>query len=65
MKESWTKKCVCGNFIPDNYVLCNSCLLKKYGLLTKGKNDEYGNYTYDEEDVVDALRIAEKGDYIK
>ena len=65
MKESWINKCVCGNFIPDDYVLCDSCLLKKYGLLTKGRDDGYGNYAYEEEDVVDALRIAEKGGYVK
>ena len=64
MEESWTKKCVYGNFIPDNYVLCDSCLLNKYGLLSKRRGDDYGEI-YDEEDVVDALRRAEKGGYVK
>lgn len=40
--KAWTKRCKCGNFMPDNdYELCDNCLLKKYELYLLKREDEY------------------------
>lgn len=66
-QEQWNKQCGCGNYIPDEYEVCDSCLLKRYGLLWKGKYDSsnpdcVGNPSYPEELVVKALRKAEQNE---
>lgn len=50
------KKCKCGNFIRDEYDLCDNCLLKKYGLELKGFHLEYYDILFTREDVIEALR---------
>lgn len=62
-RKNWTKRCKCGNFIPDEYEICDWCLLDKYNL--KGRRDSQDSMSlgptyYTEEDVVTALRKAEK-----
>ena len=55
-----TNKCKCGNFILDEYELCDYCLLSKYNLWPTGPDcsHQYGTL-YVEEDVLEAIRKAE------
>lgn len=64
-QERWTKQCKCGNFMPDEYGICDRCLLDKYGLDIGGDCDScdpegLGHEYYTKEDVIAALRKAEK-----
>jgi len=61
-QKRWTERCECGRFMPDGCKLCDDCLLGKYELLTKMHSmpDDYETY-YLEEDIIKALRKAEKG----
>lgn len=59
------KKCKnfkkCHTYTETHYTLCNWCLLKKYGLhLKRHSFSEYGGNYFEEEDVVRALRKAER-----
>lgn len=59
----WTKQCECRNFIPSEYKICDYCLLAKYGLENKGEYKDWrcvGQIYYTQEDIVEALRNAEK-----
>jgi len=61
MNKVWIKKCKCGNFIPDEYELCDNCLLKKYNLYPE--SIWFSNYGtsfqyFPEEEVIRALREA-------
>ena len=61
----YNKQCKCGNFIPDEYDTCDSCLLSRYHLLTKGKYDSsdpegLGERYYPEPEVIRAIREAER-----
>jgi len=58
-KVKWTKKCKCGNFIPDEYELCDYCLLKKYNLYETSPWGYEGLFS--RKDVITALREAERG----
>lgn len=61
MTEKWTKKCECGCFIPDDYEICDSCLLTKYDLIYEryyGEDD--GLIAYYEDAVLKAIRKAER-----
>lgn len=63
-QERWTKECKCSNYIPDEYEVCDWCLLRKYDLTLKGKYhyESMNESCYSEKDVVEALRKAEKED---
>jgi len=61
VEDRLTKKCKCGYFIPDEYELCNYCLLKKYKLSEIGFSVGYDGGLYRREDVLRALREAERG----
>ena len=62
--KKWTKRCKCGYFIPDNYELCDSCLLNKFEL-TPIAVSEYEfmvrDDLFDRDDVIKALRKAMRG----
>lgn len=63
MTEKWVKKCKCGSYIPDGYDLCDACLLDEYELVGRCDSDDWGNagpVYYEEDDIIDALRKAEK-----
>lgn len=53
----------CGNYIPENYNICDHCMLRKYGLHDEEHYDsedrEGLNPVFYSEDVVTALRKAE------
>ena len=55
----------CGHYIPDEYEICDNCLLRKYSLWPSGPDClvMYGKF-YREEDVLEALRKAEKHENI-
>lgn len=69
LSERWTKKCPecpARSFIPDDRELCDSCLLDKYGLRLLCRWDScdpegMGPRLYEEEDVLRALLLAQKG----
>lgn len=57
----------CGNWMPEEYDICDLCILRKYGLGVVGRYDSCGHSCqgeeyYLKEDVIAALRKAEKGD---
>jgi len=59
--KRWTKQCACGLFMPDEYDLCDQCVLRHYGLGLKGRHDHcdqlgLGPTLFEEKDVVEALR---------
>jgi len=60
--KKWTKKCKCGNFISDEYELCDYCLLQKYREELDFPISSYGYFDnlYRCSNVVKALRKAEK-----
>lgn len=54
----------CGNYIADEYDVCDRCMLSRYNLDQKSHYDScdregIGPIYYTEEDVIDALRKAE------
>ena len=59
-ENPWNNRCKCGRYIPDEYELCDYCLLSKYNLWPAGPDccREYGTL-YKEEDVLGAIREAE------
>ena len=58
----WTKQCACDFYMPDEYDLCDVCMLNKYNLHAKfDALDHLGYYPlYNEDVVLDAIRKAEK-----
>ena len=61
--QIWHKQCKCGNFMLDEYEICDDCLLSKYKL--RGRYDScdlegLGHTYYTGEDVIIVLREAEK-----
>jgi len=63
--KGWTKLCKCGSYMPDEYDLCDVCLLQEYELYSTGRYDALDHYGYDrlypEEAVLKALREARAG----
>ena len=63
-EKRWTKQCKCKMkyYIRDSETMCDSCLLREFGLGFSRKNysvsEEYDFDYYDEADVVKALRKA-------
>ena len=61
MTEVWKRKCECGHHIPDDYEMCDDCLIKKYDLIYERY---YGNFddtiAYYEDAVLKAIRKAER-----
>jgi len=51
----------CNHYIPDEYEICDWCILEKYNLSPRQLCDMYEDY-YAKEDVVEALRKAEKNE---
>lgn len=52
----------CENFIPEEYDICDSCLLARYGLVGRFDSDDcdgMGPFYYEEDDVIESLRKAE------
>ena len=57
----------CGNWMPEEQDICDTCVLRKWGLDPVGRFDSddhrcMGTEYYDKEAVIAALRKAEKGD---
>lgn len=57
----WTKKCSgCGKYMPEEYNICDICLLVKFELYHKQTHDSLDHMgifaLYREEDVLKALR---------
>jgi len=55
--EIWTKYCACGNFIPNEYRVCNRCVLKRAETLlaVMARYESEGLVLYEE-----ALRAARR-----
>jgi len=62
MSKKWFKKCKCGNYIPDEYEICDFCLIQKYSEELGMGISSYGFFDvlYPKSNIVKALRKAEK-----
>ena len=58
--EVWEKCCACGNLIPDEYRVCNSCVLERAENLLVAVEDKYCFISFEKESVVLALRAARR-----
>jgi len=58
--EVWEKQCACGLYIPDEYRVCDRCVLERAGTLLVLRVDHFdmGETLYTEESVALALRAA-------
>ncbi len=55
--KQWTKQCRCSLYIPDEYDICDNCLLIKVGLADKIKIDSQDVVEmYSQDDVLIVLR---------
>ena len=60
-KHAWNKRCKkCDSHIPDEFELCGSCILRKYGLDYKNSIEPEGHSStyYRDDAVVFAIRKA-------